>query len=1146
MVARVECNPTESQYRSPKHFPTVKDLDPSTVYKFGIVVNMADGQILPIKTAGHRMVETTAAAPTVDLKVEAWGFAETHIHWDWQQPDPKRDKAIGESVTIYRTRNYEPPDTELGHSIHAGNALLAHDGNSKLESAVIELEPGKTAYGPFPMFPLWKPAAVMFTFAIQMKLRLPEGSRETHRILPIQAIQQQTPPEPEFDYIFAKPLSFSDVGIEWGWNTTETSMRGDKVAKFVVFRSEGRVPGGFAEEPTIIVDEIAAIDADTTDFWKRQGAPIVADGKEIDAGPVVMHYRSCVASGLGPVESLPEEWGEDELEYTFGIVVHMANGLKLDMRTVVQKTALEPTVDYFIGETLSCSAVSLAWGWAEHRQMPIVPWIQGAERFAICRSEDGVERDQAYNLVQLPAPNLELASRGVTPPEDDYPDYVVTGLGPQGLCSLSDGMKYNFSVVVKMRNGVELPQVKCTAWTAPRTFLDWTAEEVALWVRLDVGYPQYSDTFFENDVSGAVAAVLTGEDMEIDLQILKWSPRMAILLAIQVMVENSKSFGHYAIGYASRNVERAQKRTGAVWDAIRSVDGGPLWWRFATEVVWGADIPTEVAAKDWHDELLPEGGLTEPALWKLPPSTFKLRSGHPNLQANTLMLRPTFFHRDEPGGPVNWHLVDPPPRAVVHDEQIEGVDAIDWVPRRRRRGLDTIGPVQAAAIEAGIYEAPVEEATSPTDEHARAGAIMPDSRRADRRRRVEQSLTATVRSDPAAAAEFAAAAARGSGQTPQRSLSPPSEPPSESPKTGRRLTPEVEDEEDDLPAPAPAPDSSLRSPGRVAPHRSRPFKDWDANEVSTWVQLVLCMPEHAQAFLENDVNGELATILEAEELQEDLGIASAADRLKILTQIGKAALQPVGRRPLSHAGGHTAADQDQQPKLQREEDAGRWLGGPAGRAWASDMDVPEQLLRGMQANAMEHDLQIGSGRPQTGPIVQALRGATLRGTEGEAALRAAGKDILAAGVAGTGDSVAADPRWWKFVGDVTRPAGSPLNQQPEDDPNILPWEQPISSDVAADLDLGLAKWLSPAEQSGSRRASFQPAKKKEWERLLDSASIRDLRLDTAETDLGSPVASGGLRSIGARGPQVGRMSAVAKSLRPLDGGSPLLSTTSRN
>jgi hypothetical protein len=39
-------------------------------------------------------------------------------------------------------------------------------------------------------------------------------------------------------------------------------------------------------------------------------------------------------------------------------------------------------------------------------------------------------------------------------------------------------------------------------------------------------------------------------------------------------------------------------------------------------------------------------------------------------------------------------------------------------------------------------------------------------------------------------------------------------------------------------------------------------------EVSTWVKLVLCMPEHAQAFLDNDVNGELAAMLGAEELQE--------------------------------------------------------------------------------------------------------------------------------------------------------------------------------------------------------------------------------------------------------------------------------------
>ena len=46
----------------------------------------------------------------------------------------------------------------------------------------------------------------------------------------------------------------------------------------------------------------------------------------------------------------------------------------------------------------------------------------------------------------------------------------------------------------------------------------------------------------------------------------------------------------------------------------------------------------------------------------------------------------------------------------------------------------------------------------------------------------------------------------------------------------------------------------------------RPFKDWDAVEISTWVKLILRMPEHSQTFLDNDVNGELATMLGAEEL----------------------------------------------------------------------------------------------------------------------------------------------------------------------------------------------------------------------------------------------------------------------------------------
>jgi Ca2+-binding EF-hand superfamily protein len=852
-VATVECIPTESQYRSPKHFDTVKDLVANTLYKFGITVNMDDGTVLPMTTLGHRMVITTAEAPMVELEADAYGFAETHISFDWLQPDAKKERAVGESVTLYRTGNLDGPDFELTTS----SGQLADVENAKLGSAVVALDSDVTHYGPFPMFPLWKPSEVLFSFGVALKVRLPEGSRETHRTLPLQIIKHQTPPEPEFAYIHAKPLSFSDIGLDWGWNTTETSMRGDKVEKFVVFRSEGRQPTPEGQEPpvvqpTIEVATVLAIDADDAEYWSTRGGPVhSASGEPLDDGPVIMHYRECVASNLGPAETLPDRWGPDEREYTFGIVVHFQNGLKLDMRSTVQKTAPEPSIDYFVGETLSCSAVSLAWGWAEKRQLPIVPWIEGAERFAICRSEEGVDKEEVEE-VELPAPALELASRQVDPPNDDYPDYVVTGLGPQGLCSLTDGMKYSFSVVVKLKNGVDLPPVSCTAWTAPRTFLDWTAEEVALWVRLDVGYPQYADTFVENDVSGAVAAVLTGEDMELDLKIWAWSPRMAILLAIKVMVENAKTFGHRAIGYQDANVDRTQQRQGAVWDAVRSVDGGPLWWRFEQEVVWGPDIPT-IISKPWHEEILSVQELKDPTLWKLPPSTFKLRS-HSNLRAKGLLMRPSFFKRDEPDGDVDWKMVHPAPRAVNYKEEIEGVDATEWLPRQRRRGLDTVGPVLWAAMEAGRYEAPEEEEASAQapEPPVRAGAILPDSRRIEipRPRGGPLSLgSATVSSA-------------------ERSISPPSEPPSES--SGAATT--AADVPATLsPSAATSPRDAAaadRTPRRLPPHHSRPFKEWDAMEVSTWVKLVLCMPEHAQAFLDNDVNGELAAMLGAEELQE--------------------------------------------------------------------------------------------------------------------------------------------------------------------------------------------------------------------------------------------------------------------------------------
>ena len=48
--------------------------------------------------------------------------------------------------------------------------------------------------------------------------------------------------------------------------------------------------------------------------------------------------------------------------------------------------------------------------------------------------------------------------------------------------------------------------------------------------------------------------MLSAEDLELDLGIGAWSVRMAILLAIKQMVENSKRFGTASIGFDGRAV----------------------------------------------------------------------------------------------------------------------------------------------------------------------------------------------------------------------------------------------------------------------------------------------------------------------------------------------------------------------------------------------------------------------------------------------------------------------------------------------------------------------------------------------------------------------------------------------------------------
>ena len=145
------------------------------------------------------------------------------------------------------------------------------------------------------------------------------------------------------------------------------------------------------------------MDADDTEYRSRRGDPVVSkSGDPINDGPVVMHYHDCVASNLGPAETLPEMWGPMSGNI-LGIVVHFKNGLILDMRTEIQKTTPQPSIDYFVGETLSWSAVSLAWA---GREAPASSRAMDRRRGELCHmSLDGVDKEDVE--VKPPVPTLE-------------------------------------------------------------------------------------------------------------------------------------------------------------------------------------------------------------------------------------------------------------------------------------------------------------------------------------------------------------------------------------------------------------------------------------------------------------------------------------------------------------------------------------------------------------------------------------------------------------------------------------------------------------------------------------------------------------------------------------------------------------------
>eukprot|EP01047_Picozoa_sp_COSAG01_P004196 COSAG01_NODE_136_length_24438_cov_243.426711_6_plen_1982_part_00 len=904
----------------------VNNLKGGTKYTFGLIVTLLDGETVELSSASEQVgpaqeipqpmeivKQSTWPNPKVEnLVAKPIGFAEIELSWDYTN----REEAL--SFTVYQTPvhtrlpwpcSYEgmssPQRTAAGalgwnkkawnnqeetpltqkawasldaQQQAAATTLGIHeqfwgqgaDGNAyesvTTESGVfskvqqIDAVDQKQKYSNI-MCLLWPPAEVNFTFAIEIRMR-------NGIVLGWQTVSAATLPEPVFSYVHAKPISFSDIALDWGWPCEETT------AKFEVYRSDGRASSITKIKPTILIASVIP---------------------EVD--PKFEHYRCCIASGL---------WPEAEMEYTFGILATMGNGLVLPMKTVTQRTAPEPFIDYFDAETLSPSAISLSWGWIERLVLPMVPWTQGATCFEVFRSDTGIERGLYTEEAVLPQPVIEMASVPVQQPtgddideKKDYIDYVVSALGPSGECTdtdiwdkslhLSDGMLYAFKIVVNMTNGMKLPPVQCTGWTAPRTFMDWSAAEVALWIRVEVGYPEYADAFLQAGVDGAVASVLSAEDLELDLSIDKWSPRMAILLAIKVMVQDSRRFGNVAIGYDGFAVDRARRRRGPVWDAIKSVDGPPHWWEFVKDVIWGpragrGDTLVPLGKKCYED-ILSRVDLTSPAQFALSPSSLCL-SKQVDLRCKSLLVRPSFFKREDAasatangplGDTVSWEKLHPPPRSfAVDDDMAEGqrkshttnahiaLTFKDLELPKRQRGME--GSCLMVARAAGLHEPFRSELMEAEERTLKANslrnvvhALIPDSRVAlDQRLAHLHRLTATIDN-----VELLPAAA---------------------------VTEEhVNDQDTTFP--------STVETAQATPHAQiasqfvtpqRPFNQWNAAEVATWIRYEVGMPAYAQTFEEEDVTGELAAMLDGDDLAEDLGVGDPAARLHLLTAIGKA------------------------------------------------------------------------------------------------------------------------------------------------------------------------------------------------------------------------------------------------------------------
>eukprot|EP01087_Luapelamoeba_hula_P016560 TRINITY_DN5098_c1_g1_i1.p1 TRINITY_DN5098_c1_g1~~TRINITY_DN5098_c1_g1_i1.p1 ORF type:complete len:1182 (+),score=164.99 TRINITY_DN5098_c1_g1_i1:699-4244(+) len=124
------------------------------------------------------------------------------------------------------------------------------------------------------------------------------------------------------------------------------------------------------------------------------------------------------------------------------------------------------------------------------------------------------------------------------------------------------------------------------------------------------------------------------------------------------------------------------------------------------------------------------------------------------------------------------------------------------------------------------------------------------------------------------------------------------------------------------------------------------FIEWTAHDVGEWIAAALGMPQYRDAFVRNDISGEMLPTLTPEIIKLELGVTSYGARMKIVREIGKLSGSHSNRNSGSFINDKEKGEHDDHPRERGGSDAPSPLGDRSLHIRSDELEMGEMLGKG--------------------------------------------------------------------------------------------------------------------------------------------------------------------------------------------------------